>query len=94
MALPNFDSSKVDFRVGRLLDAVRAVSLLDGRLLENVALSTSAVDVQHGLGRTPAGYLVMTQNASGSVFETKTARSSSSIRLTASASVTVDLWVF
>lgn len=92
--LPNFDKGKVDQRVGDLLNTIRGISFLDGTLLEGVALTTSAKAVQHGLGRKPLGYLILTQDAAAVVREAKQSRTSTTFTLTASTTVTVDIWVF
>lgn len=92
--LPFFDKSKIDLRVADLLNTLRSIAILDGALLTDVALSTSATNVNHGLGRQPIGYIVVGQNAAASIFETKSARTNATFQLTSSASVTADIWVF
>lgn len=93
--LPNFDKGKVDQRVGDLLNLIRGISFLDGTLLEAVSLTTAVELVQHGLGRKPLGYLVLSQNASASIYEAdKQLRTNSTFSIQASATVTADIWVF
>jgi hypothetical protein len=69
------------------------VPLLDGRLIENIELTTTERKIPHNLGRKPKGYLIVDTNAAATVH-----RSSESddryLPLTSSATVTVKIWVF
>lgn len=67
--------------------------LFPGRLIEGVELSTTAVNVEHGLTRLPLGWIVVDRDADESVFRSS-ALTTSFLPLTASGSVTVSLWVF
>lgn len=71
--------------------------LVDGRTLTGVSIASTATAVNHGLGRLPLGWIVITNSSSGVVFEAtadRLARTDKQLRLTASAATVVDLWVF
>jgi hypothetical protein len=66
--------------------------LLAGRAIESVALTTGATAVQHKLGRVPRGWFVTDIDAAATV--RRTAWSTKTLTLVASASCTVNLWVY
>ena len=70
--------------------------LINGRLLENVILGTASVRVEHKLGRKPQGYIVVRRTADAQVFDSQAVEGSPDLflPLTASAPVTVSLWIF
>lgn len=87
--------------VNRALDELRAklgplfdLALLDGLLLEDVAIAATDTHVSHLLGREIRGWIVVGKNADARVWRTSTARAASVLTLRASAAVTVSLWVF
>lgn len=65
--------------------------ILKGQLLESVSLSGST-EVGHSLGREPKGFLVTDINTGATIYrETWT---STKIKLNASASCVVSIWIF
>ena len=68
--------------------------MLDGLLLTDIAVSTTAVEVPHNLGRDIVGYLVVKSDAAVSVFSSTSTTPKVTVKLTADASATVNLWVF
>lgn len=68
------------------------VPLLDGVLLEDIDVSTTATWFTHGLGRTPRGWIVVKKEATVDIWQTGS--STSRIQLDADASATVSIWVF
>lgn len=71
------------------------VPILDGRLLENVVLTTTAVEVPHGLGRKPRGWILVKSGVSIIVYQTsESAYPELNLRLTASGTDVVSIWVF
>jgi hypothetical protein len=68
--------------------------LLDGRLLEDVILTTSEVLVEHKLGRKPRGWYIVKKNAAQDIHESGTTLQERFLSLTAAGTVTVSLWVF
>lgn len=73
-----------------------SIAMLDGQLLPNVALANGANVVNHGLGRALIGWFPTRVRASATVYDTQDANATpdKTLQLTASAAVTVDLWVF
>lgn len=76
------------------IDAV-STEIVDGVLVQGVAIAASPTDtlVDHGLGRLPLSFAILAPNANATVWENG-ARTATQLTLTASATVTVDLWVF
>lgn len=68
--------------------------LLDGVLLKQVQLGSTATQVPHTLGREPQGWIIVNKTANADVWQSGTTLSKSFITLQASTTVTVDLWVF
>lgn len=75
-------------------DAINKIeknTILDNVIVENVVINTSA-SVEHRLGRTPKGYLVIRKNANAQVWNGSI--TDTNIVLTSSAAVTVTLLIF
>lgn len=70
------------------------IPILNGVLLENIVLSTTAAQIQHKLDRNYRGWIVVKQNANATIYSTSSTLSQQFLTLTASAAVTVTLWVF
>lgn len=72
------------------------VPILDGVLLEDLDLTTTAADFTHRLDRKWRGYIVTRQDAAQIVFAARvsTAADTNFIRLDADGAVNVDVWVF
>lgn len=66
--------------------------ILQGRLIEDIAVTTATVTIDHKLGRTPRGWIICKKNADARVWET--ASTSRTITLDSSATVTVSIWIF
>lgn len=89
----NADHQRALDHLGSALANVQRSVVVDGNLLEGVALSTTDTEVHHGLGRKPRGWVVVDQDADARVWRS-VASTSSTLTLQASASVTINLWVF
>ena len=94
----SIELTRLQQRVSSTLDTITDKILLNGRLIANVALTTSTQLIEHGLQRDFRGWLVVRSNANATVYEgTFSGPASISDRiipLKASAAVTVSLWVF
>jgi len=75
-------------------DSVIKNPLLDGMLLEDIALTTTETQVNHKLGRVPNGWIIVKKNAAQDVYESGTTLTDRFLSLTAAGTVTVSLWVF
>ena len=101
--LPTLDGARSAADMIRLLgqwrDALRLTLRLppvarDGVLLTDVDLSATPTAVNHGLGVTPSGWLVVRARGAAAASVTETAVSARTLTLVASGAVTVDLWVW
>jgi hypothetical protein len=76
---------------------IEGADLLNGVLIKNQLLLVGVpTDINHGLGRAPLGFIVVRKRANAVVWDMQddnTAKTST-IRLIASAEVTLDVWVF
>lgn len=82
----------IDAAFKRLL---KLVPIADGVLLESVTVSATATEVAHGLGRVPRGFLLIKSTVPLTVYQASpSAFPDSNLRLTASGTDVVSLWVF
>lgn len=86
------DLDKVQREVASVVNEVVLNPFLKGRSV-SATIGTSDTSVLHGLGFTPAGYILTGMDADARVWESA-ARTSTTLTLRASASVGVDLWVY
>lgn len=68
------------------------IPFLDGRLVEDISITTDTVTVSHNLKRTPKGWFVVTKNANADIWEVS--KNSAQIVFDASATVTASIWIF
>ena len=73
------------------LSRIEKNTLLDNVIISGVLISTSK-SVEHKLGRTPKGYLIIQKNANAQVWNGSI--TDTNIVLTSSAAVTVTLLIF
>lgn len=82
----------MDMVIGNL-KRMQQLGTIDGVLLKNIALTGgTAKRIVHGLGRAPQGWILARQNANSVVWETTA--DSASITLQASATCTINVWVY
>lgn len=72
----------------------RDVPFLNGVLLKDLSLDTTAIDVNHTLGRAFSGYLILKRSSGETVFNNASPDAIRVINLEATGPVTIDLWVF
>lgn len=75
--------------VNKLLDT----AIVKGKLVEGLAITTSAQTFEHSLGRTPKGYLIVSRSANAVVYN-PAAATDRYLTLQGSAAVTITIWVF
>ena len=96
--MPNFgafkskNSSSPEY--DRLLDILAQNPLLQGRLIEDVELDSTAVLVPHKLNRAYRGWIITDIDADVNVYNADTPLFESYIALVASGPCVVSLWVF
>ena len=94
MALPLLQSFQLlQNQWKSILDPVVANPIVKGQAVNGIALTTAATTVPIKLGRTQQGWFITDINAAATVFRTGDFNSDNMV-LTASASCTVNLWVF
>lgn len=92
--IADFDTSKFQTNVFEFTQQFIDNPLLSGTLVEDIAVSTTAVDVNHGLGREPVGYIMTKASAHVTIFDTTSAQPKVHLTITGSASATISLWIF
>lgn len=80
-------------RWSSLINPVLDNPLVKGRIVRDVALGTTQVVVDHRLGRTPVGWLIIDSSALQTVYRSGPL-SPTALPLTASGPVVVSLYVF
>jgi len=98
---PDFPMSRVfnnaQDHVESVINPILASAIIDGVILEDIDLvSGSFTSIEHKLGRKPRGYLVIRKSAAQTVYEEAGDYDNRKLfmKLRASGSVTVNLWVF
>lgn len=90
--------SRIQDNVERALRILGQSGLVDGVLVENVALVGGSADniVSHGLQRRPRGFLVVAKNATTDVWNSITLNPTEelTIILQSTNAATVSLWIF
>ena len=74
--------------------ALADIPILNGRLISDVAIGTSATEVEHGLEREPAGWIVVDIDTAATIYSTPSSLPKRFLTLTASSASTISLWVF
>lgn len=69
-------------------------SIINGTLLENLSVDTTATNIAHKLGRSYRGYLVCRCSALVTVSDQVSEDNSLFIKITSSAPAIISLWVF
>ena len=88
--------NRVQERLESAFVPISRCSLINGRLIEDLDLSTTTLNIPHGLGRPYQGYLVADLNADARVYRDTSSTSDPSqfLPLRASGTVTAKVWVF
>lgn len=73
-------------------DQFKNIPILDGKLIENVSISTSGAVVSHTLGRVPRGWFVVNINAAVDILQISA--NDRTLTLDANGSAIISLWVF
>jgi hypothetical protein len=101
VSLPIFQSDSKEMSMlqtqwASQLNPVLTNPFLQGRVLKSVVLASGANVVNHGLGRKLQGWVPVRLRASATLYDTQDTNTSPALtlNLTASAAVTVDIYVF
>ena len=98
---PDFPMAR-EFNIGQdhieeVITPVLNSAIIDGVIVEDVILNSSTfTDIKHKLGRKPRGYIVIRKSAAQTVFEEAGDYENRKLflKLKASGTVTVNLWIF
>lgn len=90
----NPDLDRIQSNVEIFTRPLTNLPLLDGRLIEDITLSTSETLVDHKLGRAYRGWIIVDKDAIQDVYVSSAALPERFLALTAGGAVTVALWVF
>jgi hypothetical protein len=90
------ESSKIQENIAGALEPFLRSQIINGVLLKNIKLQTGAPNkINHSLGRTPQGWIIVRQNANSVIWQVNASELiNTTLQLEASANVTIDLWVF
>lgn len=82
--------------IANFIEPIASNVLLPGIILKSVALAASSNTIQHKLGRLLQGWFIVRQRASASIYDTQDTNPTptTTLILTSSAVVTVDIYVF
>lgn len=88
----DYASGKMQDSTGDIFQQIKYFPFFNGILLKDVALTTSSKAVVHKLSRNPQGYLITKRNAGIVVYSSDI--NNKTITLTATGTVTVDIWIY
>lgn len=88
------DVQKLINHVQEYLNQLTNNVILDGVLVENISVSTSPTQINHGLGREVRGYLLVKSSANVTIYSTTNTTPKSLLTITASGSATISLYIF
>ena len=90
----SLELDRVQANVSTFVNSVLDIPILNGRLIEDVDLTSSETLVEHKLGRNYRGWIIVDKNAQQDVWVSAENLTERFLRLTAAGTVTVSLWVF
>lgn len=82
--------------VANILEPLSNIPLNSGQILQSVRLVSGSNNVPHKLERKPLGWFIVRQRSAGTVYDTQDTNPNPQtfLRLQASATIIVDLFVF
>ena len=83
---------QLQFQVRRLGESLQRDPFLRRRVITDISVGTSAVDVSHGLSYTPEGYVVIRNSANAVVYDTAITNQKITLVASASAVITIMIW--
>ena len=92
--IKDFETSQLQRNTADFVQQLLDNPLLDGVLLEDIDVTTTATAFSHGLGREPRGYIIVKANASVTIYVTTSTTPKTTLKLTGSGTATISLWVF
>jgi len=88
--------SQLQSNVDQAVSDVIKAPILNGRLVDDVKLTSAPTRIEHKLGRKPSGYIIVKRNADAQVYDSLANEESPTLflPLISSADVTVSIWIF
>lgn len=93
----NNDLQKVQNNVEAAVNPIISKEIVDGNLIKNVQLrALEVIYVKHGLGRPPLGWIVVRKRGDVRIWDVQDSndKPKSTLALTCSHDIVVDLWIF
>ena len=91
----NKELTQLQNSIARIFLDLLGLEILNGRLIEDVAVETTQTAVSHGLGRELRGWFVVEKTANVRIFRVKpTENVTTTLYLDTTADATISLWVF
>lgn len=95
----SFELNQIQATVATVFDQLRLTPFLTGRLFKGQVVASTGTKLFHGLGAVPTGFIVTNSDGSSVVYRSAATAdvpnpTADYIILTASSSVTADIWVF
>ena len=92
----NADIEQVQDAIQKKFGEMDDLAILDGKLLENLSLSTATLDIPHKLGRKYRGYFIADLTADVRVYRDTASTKDPAVILPikASGTATAKVWVF
>lgn len=94
LQLGDYKAEQVQKNIVQPLNQLLRIPFIDGILIKDVSLGTTTVGVQHKLNRQYTGYFITKLNANAVIWIDVATESDIYLKLKASATCVVDLWVF
>lgn len=87
---------KVQTNIEEVFDKLSLLEILNGKFIENVSVSTTAALVPHRLRRAVKGYFLVKSDAGVILYDQESTNVNKTLflKLIASGSATVSIWVF
>lgn len=77
------------------INQILGIALLDGLSIQSVVLKANTeLSIPHKLARKYVGYFLTNKNANANIWTSSSSENDIYLKLTASADVTVDIWVY
>jgi len=89
--------ARIQDNISTVLDNITDKEILDGIRVTNVALLNGVTnEVNHGLGRTPLGWIIIRKRAQADIWDLQDSNinKSRTLSLACSSDVIIDLWIF
>lgn len=86
--------TKEETNLRSLFEHIKSSEIVNGRLIEDINITTAGTTVNHGLGRIWSGWFVVDNTADVRVWSVPSADEKKYLMLDASGTATIAIWVF